>query len=80
MKTLIEYINENWSEDVKTKWSPKKGIFTEDDPQKIYNYLMKNSNNKGQAMKRLVFYMNRAGSNLENRSTLEKVKNMLKSK
>ena len=80
MKTLIEYINENWSEDVKTKWEPKEGIFTESDPHKIYNYLVKNAKDKGQAMKRLVFYMNRAGSKLENKQTLEKVKDMLKAK
>jgi len=75
---LIDYINENWSDNVKTSWTPKEGLFKEKNPQKIANYLLKNSKDKGQAMKRLVFYMNRAGSNLENKETLEKVKDILR--
>lgn len=73
MKKLSE-----WIEDVKTSWSPKEGLFLEKDPKKIADYLMKNSKDKTQAMRRLVFYMNRAGENLENKTTLNKVKEILK--
>lgn len=77
MIDLKEYVEENLS-DVDTKWHPKEGLFTEKDPQKIADYLLKNSKDKGQAMKRLVFYMNRAGENLENKTVLNKVKELLK--
>ena len=77
MIDLKEYVEENLS-DVDVKWHPKEGLFTEKDPQKIANYLLKNSKDKGQAMKRLVFYMNRAGENLENKTVLNKVKELLK--
>lgn len=77
MINLKEYVEENLS-DVDVKWHPKEGLFTEKDPQKIADYLLKNSKDKGQAMKRLVFYMNRAGENLENKTVLNKVKELLK--
>ena len=65
--------------DVEPEWTPKEGIFLEQDPKKIANYLLKNSDSKGQAMKRLTFYMNRAGENLKNKTVLNKVKALLKS-
>lgn len=65
--------------DVEPEWTPKEGIFLEKDPKKIANYLLKNSDSKGQAMKRLTFYMNRAGENLKNKTVLNKVKALLKS-
>ena len=77
MKTLSNYIEEQLS-DVKTKWHPKDGLFTEKDPKKIVDYLLKNSKDRGQAMKRLTFYMNRAGDKLSNKTVLNKAKNMLK--
>lgn len=77
MIDLKEYVEENLS-DVDAKWHPKEGLFMEKDPQKIADYLLKNSKDKGQAMKRLVFYMNRAGENLENKTVLNKVKELLK--
>lgn len=77
MIDLKEYVEENLS-DVDAKWHPKEGLFTEKDPQKIADYLLKNSKDKGQAMKRLLFYMNRAGENLENKTVLNKVKELLK--
>ena len=79
MKTLIQYIEENLS-DIKTNWHPKDGLFTGDDPQKIANYLLKNSKDEAQAMQRLCFYMNRAGDKLSNKTVLNKVKQILKSK
>ena len=77
MKSLNEYIEEQLS-DVKTKWHPKDGLFTENDPKKIVDYLLKNSKDRGQAMKRLTFYMNRAGDKLSNKTVLNKAKDMLK--
>ena len=79
MKSLNEYIGEQLS-DVKTKWHPKDGLFTEKDPKKIVDYLLKNSKDRGQAMKRLTFYMNRAGDKLSNKTVLNKAKDMLKEK
>ena len=77
MKHLTDYILEKQLSDVKTKWHPKEGIFTEDNPQKIANYLLSHSKDRGQAMKRLMFYMNRAGENLTNKTVLNKVKKLL---
>lgn len=76
MKTFNEYINE-WVDDVKTKWHPEEGLFTRKDANYIAKYLIDNSKDKKQAMSRLVFYMNRAGDNLENKTTLEKVKQII---
>lgn len=77
MKSLNKYIEEQLS-DVKTKWHPKDDLFTEKDPKKIVDYLLKNSKDRGQAMKRLTFYMNRAGDKLSNKTVLNKAKDMLK--
>ena len=77
MKTLREYVREQLS-DVKTSWHPKKGLFTDNDPKKIVDYLMKNSKDQAQAMQRLCFYMNRAGDNLPNKTVLNKAKQLLK--
>lgn len=77
MKTLSNYIEEQLS-DVKSKWHPKDGLFTENDPKKIVDYLLNNSKDRGQAMKRLTFYMNRAGDKLSNKTVLNKAKDMLK--
>lgn len=76
MKTFNEYINE-WVDDVKTKWRPEEGLFTRKDANYIAKYLIDNSKDKKQAMSRLVFYMNRAGDNLENKTTLEKAKQII---
>ena len=72
-------INESkeWVDNVNTKWHPKEGLFTGSNPNEIANYLLKNSKDKGQAMKRLVFYMNRAGDKLQNKAVLNKVKKLL---
>lgn len=79
MKNLINYIQEkNWTDDVDTHWHPKEGLFTGDDPQKIADYLMRHSKDEKQAMSRLIFYMNRAGDKLTNKTVLNKVKQILK--
>lgn len=78
MKSLVEYINEkNWTDNVKTKWHPEEGLFTRKDPKYIADYLLKNSKDRKQAISRLVFYMNRAGENLENKTVLNKAKSLL---
>lgn len=77
MKTLNNYIKEQLS-DVETNWHPKKDLFTGDDPQKIADYLLKHSKDERQAMSRLCFYMNRAGSKLTNKTVLNKAKQILK--
>ena len=74
---LNEYVSERLS-DVNTSWHPKKGLFTSDDPKEIVDYLMKNSKDQAQAMRRLCFYMNRAGDNLSNKTVLNKAKQLLK--
>ena len=78
MKKLSKFLEEKLS-DVEAEWHPKEGLFTSDDPKYIADYLLKNSKDKGQAMKRLVFYMNRAGNKLENKNVLNKAKELLKS-
>ena len=78
MKELSKFLEEKLS-DIEPEWHPKDGLFTSDDPKYIADYLLKNSKDKGQAMKRLVFYMNRAGDKLENKEVLNKVKELLKS-
>ena len=66
--------------DVKTKWHPKEGLFSGDNPKEIADYLLKNSKDSTQAMRRLCFYMNRAGDKLKNKEVLNKVKELLKNK
>lgn len=79
MKHIVDYINEkNWVDDIDTKFHPEEGLFTHKDAQYIADYLLKHSKDKQQAMSRLVFYMNRAGDNLTNKTTLNKVKTLLK--
>ena len=86
MKTIKDFgtfVNENinekkWSADVKTKFKPKEGIFTES-AEKIANYLKSNSKDLKQAMSRLNLYINRAGENLseEDSKRLENAKKKL---
>lgn len=69
-----------WLENVETDWSPEEGLFTNDDPEYIANYLLRNSKDRTQALRRLIFYMNRAGENLTNRRVLNKTKKILMNK
>ena len=78
MKHLKEYIViEKQLSDVKSKWHPEEGLFLKKDPDYIANYLIKNSKDLKQAMSRLVFYMNRAGENIENKTVLNKAKELI---
>ena len=79
MTDIKSYLTARLS-DIKAKWHPEEGLFTRKDPNYIANYLIKNSKDLKQAMNRLTFYMNRAGENLENSQTLEKVKKIIHSK
>jgi hypothetical protein len=79
MLDIKTYITERLS-DIKAKWHPEEGLFTRKDPEYIANYLIKNSKDLKQAMNRLVFYMNRAGSNLSNKSVLNRAKKIIHSK
>lgn len=63
MKKLSEFVNEKLG-----KWDPPDGLFVKTNPREI-----------GQAMKRLVFYMNRAGEDCPNKTVLNKVKDILRS-
>ena len=83
MKTLQALINEKdntWVDDVDVKWHPEEGLFTNDNPEYIASYLLRHSKDRQQAMSRLVFYMNRCGDKLTNRTVLNKAKEILKSK
>lgn len=76
MKALYDILEE-WADKVKPKWHPKEGLFTGDNPQEIADYLLKHSEDREQAMQRLVFYMNRAGDDCPNKIVLNKVKKLL---
>ena len=69
-----------WLENVETNWSPEEGLFNKDDPKYIADYLLKHSKDRTQALRRLIFYMNRAGENLINRRVLNKTKKILMKK
>lgn len=76
---LKEIFEEKWSGNVHTEWHPPEGFF-EQPPEKIASGLRANSKNLKQAMSRLNFYINRAGSNLstDDQARLEKAKMKLK--
>lgn len=67
-----------WSENVDTKWHPPEGFF-DGSSESIAQGLKDASDDRAQAMDRLNFYINRAGSNLseEDRARLEKAKQIL---
>ena len=73
-------LSELWSGDVKAKKHPPEGLFAEGSSAEIKNWLMKAHNsNKGDAMKSLNFYINRAGKNLssDRKAVLNQVKKEL---
>lgn len=79
LKKFEHFLNEKkWSGDVEAKWSPKEGIFTQSG-KKIAKYLKAESDSLKQAMSRLNYYINRAGSNLgsADKARLEKAKEKL---
>lgn len=81
MLSIDDYILEKEQlSDVKPKWHPEEGLFLKKDPEYIADYLIKNSKDLKQAMSRLVFYMNRTGENLENKTVLNKAKKLIHNK
>lgn len=83
MKHLVQIYEEYWSDKVDMKWHPRKGFFAEKSPYNMAEYAMKEADwDESVAMKRVTFYMNRAGKNLkpEAEKTLNKVKRIFKSK
>lgn len=68
-----------WSAKIKTKWTPPPGLFTKSAP-KIAEGLKNASDSLKQAMSRLNFYINRAGSNLSEKDIkkFNKVKELLR--
>ena len=60
-RTLQE--KKNWSEDVKTKWSPPEGTFTKSAAE-IESVLKNAPGGLDKAVERLSYYINRAGKNL----------------
>lgn len=74
MKKLSEFVNEKLG-----KWDPPDGLFVKTNPREIVQILLDASDSEGQAMKRLVFYMNRAGEDCHNKTVLNKVKDILRS-
>lgn len=71
--------SEDWSDDVKTKFKPKKDIFAKGSAKEIADYLLSKSG-EAKAMQRLNFYINRAGSSLTNKAALEGAKKILMKK
>ena len=71
--------DEEWSDDVKTKWTPPEGTFTKS-AKEVADVLKKNSDDLQQAMSRLNFYINRAGDGLDKKTKaeLEKAKEELR--
>ncbi|MFC1842396.1 DUF3175 domain-containing protein [Candidatus Dependentiae bacterium] len=67
-----------WSADVETKWHAPEGFF-EQSAEEIAKGLKAASDSLDQAMSRLNFYINRAGTKLseERKNTLEKAKKIL---
>ncbi|MNK66426.1 hypothetical protein D3C87_857440 [compost metagenome] len=78
LQTIQEVNAEKWSSDVKTQWHPPEGFF-EGSAEKIAKGLKRESNGLAQAMSRLNFYINRAGSNLGagDKQRLEHAKDVL---
>ena len=75
----ITEADEEWSDDVKTKWTPPEGTFTKS-AKEVADVLKKNSDDLQQAMSRLNFYINRAGDGLDKKTKaeLEKAKEELR--
>lgn len=81
LKQLMALVEEKWSADVTTHWTPKEGFFTQS-AEKIASGLARNSKDLKQAMSRLNFYVNRAGKNLDadDKARLELAKEKLRKK
>lgn len=79
IKELLAITEKQWLSDVKTKWHPPEGFF-ENPASEIASGLKDASKDLKQAMSRLNFYINRAGSNLsqDDSDRLERAKDKLR--
>jgi hypothetical protein len=70
-----------WSRKVKTHWHPPAGFF-ERPASAVARGLLRASKTPGQAVKRLTFYINRAGKNLStaDRARLHRAVRMIEAK
>lgn len=66
-----------WSEEVKAEYHPPEGTFTHKAPEVVQMLMDGAHGNAKLALERLVFYMNRAGEKLTNRTELEAAKKKL---
>ncbi|MGN0905135.1 MAG: DUF3175 domain-containing protein [Alphaproteobacteria bacterium] len=66
-----------WSEEVKAKYHPPEGTFTHKAPEVVQTLMDGAHGNAKLALERLVFYMNRAGEKLTNKTELEAAKEKL---
>lgn len=66
--------DEYWSEKVHTHFHTPPGTFTKDAGEVVKALMKGADNNATEALRRLVFYMNRAGEKLTNREQLNKAK------
>jgi hypothetical protein len=71
-----------WSGDVSTKWHPPEDLFATGSAEEIATTLSQESKDLGQAMSRLMFYVNRAGSNLSSarKSVMTRAEELLRAK
>lgn len=63
-----------WSENVPLHYHTPPGTFTKDAGEVVQTLLDGADNDATEALRRLVFYMNRAGDKLTNREQLNKAK------
>lgn len=62
--------------DTEVKWNSPKGLFTKK-AEEIVKELLKLSKDRSQAIKRITFYINRAGDKLSNKDEVLKAKEIL---
>jgi hypothetical protein len=68
-----------WSKKIKTSWEPPEGLFKQD-PKTIAYAVASDSKDLRQAVQRIQFYVNRAGSNLstERKRTMDRAKDYVR--
>ncbi len=83
MRVILSKSSNKWSDAVtkNEKFHTPPGLFTQS-AQKIATWLLANSDTVGQAVKRIVFYIERAGDNLssDDKARLEKAKKLIQAK
>lgn len=74
-----QFLEENWSGNVKTKVHPPKDLFANGTAKDITDWLKSVHENKSGAIEALNFYVNRAGNNLssERMGVMNDVRNEL---